>query len=585
MPRITQGRIGLALWGGLIVALISIAALSWVQLGSIGQDISGDYYLDDARALAYIVGSLNEQDGSGASNPTTDALQRYANATGAYVSLHDADGAIIFASGESGNPAREAGAQEVLAALGPDGSGTAQRLNPLNGVESAWFAHALPDRSGLIRIAVPLDSVGVVVEPYRRLLLYTSIAAGIVILLLLLVVTQRTAAPLKNLARTLRAGRSPNAEDYATANPEVRDIARLIGRMTQEERGITSAVETQQTRLVSILDNLNVGIIVLAEDERVLLANAAASQLFGFAQHVDEETTLIGLVRDFEAAEVARRALSEFATAVGEITHAGEPGRTTRLVAAPYREGEERRVLLAAYDVSEERRAQRLRHEFLANASHEIRTPLAGIQATLETLDLGAIDDPDAARPFVSNALVEVQRLTTFVESLLDLSRLEMGWTRLSLQTIAVVDVIDRCLGMMSSMASRAGIEVVVDVQQGLPEISADAGRLHQVMVNLVHNAIKFTPAGGRVTISSESSNGSVWLHIKDTGIGIPPEDVSLLMDRVGQGDESGMRGGGLGLAIVRQIVEAHQGEVRVESEIGKGSTFSLRLPLHVQQP
>ena len=104
-------------------------------------------------------------------------------------------------------------------------------------------------------------------------------------------------------------------------------------------------------------------------------------------------------------------------------------------------------------------------------------------------------------------------------------------------------------------------------------------------MVNLVHNAIKFTPAGGRVTISSESSNGSVWLHIKDTGIGIPPEDVSLLMDRVGQGDESGMRGGGLGLAIVRQIVEAHQGEVRVESEIGKGSTFSLRLPLHVQQP
>ena len=242
-------------------------------------------------------------------------------------------------------------------------------------------------------------------------------------------------------------------------------------------------------------------------------------------------------------------------------------------------------MLLAAYDVSEERRAQRLRHEFLANASHEIRTPLAGIQATLETLDLGAIDDPDAARPFVSNALVEVQRLTTFVESLLDLSRLEMGWTRLSLQTIAVVDVIDRCLGMMSSMASRAGIEVVVDVQQGLPEISADAGRLHQVMVNLVHNAIKFTPAGGRVTISSESSNGSVWLHIKDTGIGIPPEDVSLLMDRVGQGDESGMRGGGLGLAIVRQIVEAHQGEVRVESEIGKGSTFSLRLPLHVQQP
>ena len=585
MPQLTQGRIGLALWGGLIVALISIAAFSWVQLERIGQDTGGDYYLDDARALAFIVGSLDGQDDSVTDGSIADALRGYADATGAYVSLHDTDGAIIFASGESGDPTREAGAQEIRAALGADGSGTAQRLNPMSGVESAWFAHALPDRSGVVRIAVPLGSVGVVVEPYRRLLLYTSIAAGILMLLLLLVVTQRTTGPLRRLARALREGRPPVAEDFSTANPEVRDIARLIGRMAQEERGITSAVETQQTRLVSILDNLNVGVIVLTEDERVLIANAAAARLFGFARQIGADTTLIGLVRDYEAAQVARRALKEFATAVGEITHAGEPGRTTRLVAAPYGEGEERRVLLAAYDVSEERRAQRLRHEFLANASHEIRTPLAGIQATLETLDLGAIDDPDAARPFVSSALVEVQRLTTFVESLLDLSRLEMGWTRLSLQTIAVDDVIDRCLGMMSSMASRAGIEVVVDLQQGLPEISADAGRLHQAMVNLVHNAIKFTPAGGRVTISSESRNGSVWLHIKDTGIGIPPEDVSLLMDRVGQGDESGMRGGGLGLAIVRQIVEAHEGEVRVESEIGKGSTFSLRLPLHVQQP
>ena len=585
MPQLTQGRIGLALWGGLIVALISIAAFSWVQLERIGQDTGGDYYLDDARTLAYIVGSLDGQDDSVTDGSIADALRGYADATGAYVSLHDTDGAIIFASGESGDPTREAGAQEIRAALGADGSGTAQRLNPMSGVESAWFAHVLPDRSGVVRIAVPLGSVGVVVEPYRRLLLYTSIAAGILMLLLLLVVTQRTTGPLRRLARALREGRPPVAEDFSTANPEVRDIARLIGRMAQEERGITSAVETQQTRLVSILDNLNVGVIVLTEDERVLIANAAAARLFGFARQIGADTTLIGLVRDYEAAQVARHALREFATAVGEITHAGEPGRTTRLVAAPYGEGEERRVLLAAYDVSEERRAQRLRHEFLANASHEIRTPLAGIQATLETLDLGAIDDPDAARPFVSSALVEVQRLTTFVESLLDLSRLEMGWTRLSLQTIAVDDVIDRCLGMMSSMASRAGIEVVVDLQQGLPEISADAGRLHQAMVNLVHNAIKFTPAGGRVTISSESRNGSVWLHIKDTGIGIPPEDVSLLMDRVGQGDESGMRGGGLGLAIVRQIVEAHEGEVRVESEIGKGSTFSLRLPLHVQQP
>ncbi len=114
----------------------------------------------------------------------------------------------------------------------------------------------------------------------------------------------------------------------------------------------------------------------------------------------------------------------------------------------------------------------------------------------------------------------------------------------------------------------------------GLPEINVDPGRLQQALVNLVHNAIKFTPAGGRVTLSADSGNGSVWLRVKDTGIGISPDDISMLMDRVGQGDESGMRGRGLGLAIVRQIVEAHDGEVRVESDVGGGSTFSLRLPV-----
>ncbi len=461
MPRIMQGRIGLALWGTLFLGLIVVAIIFWIQLGRIGDDAGG-----------------------------TD------------------------------------------------------------------------------------------VEPSRRLLLYASIAAGILIALLLVVTRQRMAAPLRRLARSLRAGQPPVVEDFATSTPEVRDVALLISRLMQEERGISSVVETQQTRLASILDNLSVGVIVLAENERVLMVNAAAAELFGFTQQVDATTTLIGLARDYEAAEIARRALREQATAVGEITHGGDPARTTRLVASPYREGRQRRVLLAAYDVSEEHRAQRLRHEFLANASHEIRTPLAGIQATLETLDMGAIDDPDAARPFVSSALVEVQRLTTFVENLLDLSRMEMGWTRLALQPIGVGDAIDRCAGTMASMASRADIELVVDIQQGLPEINADPGRLHQALVNLVHNAIKFTPAGGRVTLSADSGNGSVWLHVKDTGIGIAPDDVSMLMDRVGQGDESGMRGGGLGLAIVRQIVEAHDGEVRVESDVGKWSTFSLRLPV-----
>ena len=414
---------------------------------------------------------------------------------------------------------------------------------------------------------------------YQWIVLTSLLAVGVIVALLLWMSSYRNSAPLKRLAATLEDGRAPDMESFASAGRDARDIAMLINGMAREEREISGEAATQQARLVSILDNLSVGVILLTENERALLINATAAQLFGFAHPLDGSPTLMELARDHEAAAIVRRALREETRAVGDITQAGERPRALRLVASPYRESGERRVLLAAYDVSEERRAQRLRHEFLANASHEIRTPLAGIQATLETLDMGAIDDPGAARPFVASALGEVQRLTTFVESLLDLSRLEMGWTRLALQPTDVGEAVNRCVAMMSSMASRANIELAVDVQQGLPEINADPGRLHQALVNLVHNAIKFTQPGGRVTVSASSMDGSIMLGVIDTGIGIPPDDLETLLDRIGQGDESGSRGGGLGLAIVKQIVEAHSGEVRAESNLGTGSTFSLRFP------
>ncbi len=580
MLQLTQGRSGLALWAALILALVCLASFAWIQLGFIGRDAAEDRYADDARALAHTIGSIHSVSDPDAANRAIGALERFAAATGLYASLHDADGNIIHATAPDSDPAREAGAPEVIDALQPPGEGVAQRLNPAYGVESVYFAHGLPDGSGVVRIAVPVSELSGAGAQYRRLFLFVSMTGAALVLLLLLLVTRRASGPLRHLSGALRQGRIIDAVSLGSTNADMREVSHHIARMSQEGRDIASAAETQRSRLASILDSLAVGVIVLDVDERVLMTNVAAAQFFGFGQPTADGVTLIELVRDHEAAAIAREALLTALTATAEITPAGEPGRAMRLVASPYTEGEESRVLLAAYDVSEEHRAQRLRHEFLANASHEIRTPLAGIQATLETLDLGAIEDPQAARPFVSSALGEVQRLTTFVESLLDLSRMEMGWAPLSPQRLRVGEVIDRCVHVMSALASRAQIELVVDVSRGVPEISADPDRLHQALVNLVHNAIKFTPAGGRVAVSAESRDDAVWLRVTDTGIGIPADDVPVLMDRMLQGDVGGRHGAGLGLAIVQQIIDAHHGEVHVESQVGSGSTFSIRLPL-----
>ena len=579
----------MALGGALIIALAALAGVAWIEIGNISRTRAADQIAAHAQALALNAGDSVGQDASDSNLDdvfeqlvTYAALGGYAVATGTQISLHDSEGNNLLGeiTGSAEDSARDVGAPEILQALETGGAGRAIRLNSFYAEESYFFAHSLPNGNGVVRIAVPVSRLDEAGEQYRRLMAATALAAAVLTMLLILIVIRRSTAPLQSLAETLRNRRAPDESIYASDSAMVREIGHEMYRLYEEAREVASAANAEHVRLMSILDNLSAGIMVIDASELVLLANPASSRLFGFELSTAEDRSLIAVVRDYEAVELARRALQTSVAATGEIMHGNEQGRTTRLVAAPYVEGGEQRVVLAAYDISEERRAQRLRHEFLANASHEIRTPLAGIQATLEALDLGAIDDPNAARPFLSTALEEVQRLTAFVEDLLDLSRLEMGWTQLSLQPTTVKDQIDRSVGILSALATRAQITVETDVPAETPDVAADPGRLHQALVNLLHNAIKFTPVGGRVAISASRGDGVVWIHIKDTGIGIPARDVPLLMDRMLRGDGPGPRGTGLGLPIVKQIIEAHTGEVRVESEEGRGSTFSVSLPV-----
>ena len=579
----------MAFVGALIIALAALAGVAWIEIGNISRTRAADQIAAHAQALALNAGDSVGQDASDSNLDdvfeqlvTYAALGGYAVATGTQISLHDSEGNNLLGeiTGSAEDSARDVGAPEILQALETGGAGRAIRLSSFYAEESYFFAHSLPNGNGVVRIAVPVSRLDEAGEQYRRLMAATALAAAVLMMLLILIVIRRSTAPLQSLAETLRNRRAPDESIYASDSAMVREIGHEMYRLSEEAREVASAANAEHVRLMSILDNLSAGIMVIDASELVLLANPASSRLFGFELSSAEDRSLIAVVRDYEAVELARRALQTGVAATGEIMHGNEQGRTTRLVAAPYVEGGEQRVVLAAYDISEERRAQRLRHEFLANASHEIRTPLAGIQATLEALDLGAIDDPNAARPFLSTALEEVQRLTAFVEDLLDLSRLEMGWTHLSLQPTRVKDQIDRSVGILSALATRAHITVETDVPAETPDVAADPGRLHQALVNLLHNAIKFTPVGGRVAISTSTGDGFVWIHIRDTGIGIPARDVPLLMDRMLRGDGPGPRGTGLGLPIVKQIIEAHTGEVRVESEEGRGSTFSVSLPV-----
>jgi two-component system, OmpR family, phosphate regulon sensor histidine kinase PhoR len=236
--------------------------------------------------------------------------------------------------------------------------------------------------------------------------------------------------------------------------------------------------------------------------------------------------------------------------------------------------------LLLVQDLTRVRRLETVRRDFISNISHELRTPLASLKALTETLQNGALSDPEAGPRFLSRIVTEVDALTQMTQELLDLSRIESGQVGLNLAPISPRKLLMSACDRMKLQAERAGLTLCVECSDDLPNIRADQARLEQVLVNLIHNAVKFTRTGGEVTLLVEAAGAGVRFGVKDTGIGIPSDDVSRIFERFYRVDRSRSGSGtGLGLSIARHIIEAHGGRIWVDSIEGQGSTFFFTIP------
>jgi two-component system phosphate regulon sensor histidine kinase PhoR len=237
--------------------------------------------------------------------------------------------------------------------------------------------------------------------------------------------------------------------------------------------------------------------------------------------------------------------------------------------------------LLLVQDLTRIRRLETVRRDFISNLSHELRTPLASLKALTETLQDGALDDPPAARRFIDQIQVETDALTQMVTELLELSRIESGRFSLDLRPVSPYELLDSASRRMQLQAERAGLSLRMECAYDLPKVKIDPQRLEQVLVNLIHNAVKFTRTGGEIVLVAETTNGVVRFAIRDTGIGIPAEDISRVFERFYRVDKSRAGSGtGLGLSIAKHIVEAHGGRIWVESVEGRGSTFYFTIPV-----
>jgi two-component system, OmpR family, phosphate regulon sensor histidine kinase PhoR len=254
---------------------------------------------------------------------------------------------------------------------------------------------------------------------------------------------------------------------------------------------------------------------------------------------------------------------------------------TIRLMPIMTDSGETGVVMVAVDDVTRLRHLETVRRDFVANVSHELRTPIASINLLVETLQRGAIADPDAAQQFLHRIEVETQAMAHLVEELLELSRLETGALSLNLGSVDMETLIRDVIGRLSATAEEKNVSLMLDVRHELPPVRVDHRRMEQVLMNLVHNAVKFTPSGGRVTVRATRKGRSVAVDIVDTGMGMDAEQAARIFERFYKVDKGRNRGAGagLGLAIAKHLLELHSCPMHVVSEVGRGSKFSFALP------
>ncbi len=337
-----------------------------------------------------------------------------------------------------------------------------------------------------------------------------------------------------------------------------------------------STINAEHQRLAAVLDQMTDGVLIADAQGQIQFANPAAEKLFESLNAPGR--TVVEVIRHHQLVEAWRRCqqTNEIQSESVEL-----PARRQflQLIAIPDQHAGG--SLLLVQDLTRVRQLETVRRDFISNISHELRTPLASLKALTETLQDGALADPEAGPRFLGRIVTEVDALTQMAQELLDLSKIESGQVALNLTSVSPKSLLASAAGRMKMQAERAGLSLQMVCDDDLPNVRADQSRLEQVLVNLIHNAVKFTRSGGEVALLAEAAQGGVRFAVKDTGIGIPLDDVPRVFERFYRVDKSRTGSGtGLGLSIARHIVEAHNGKIWVESEEGKGSTFYFSIPV-----
>jgi two-component system phosphate regulon sensor histidine kinase PhoR len=430
------------------------------------------------------------------------------------------------------------------------------------------------------RILAALAGIAIVVTYFSGQL---HAEAAVALLVLTLAITLAFSAgpslgALRDALMAAAAGDFSRRLDASTHSPRA-PLAEAFNRMALNLEQRMRAAAEEQSRLAAALNSSIDAVLALGDSGVILYANSAATGLFKRPVTEIVGRPLAWIIPD-ETIQTAIRAARDGNE--GQINSVEGPSRNyLQVVTTAIRGGGEWAVLAVFHDLTDVRRTELVRRDFVANVSHELRTPLAAIKAVLETLAGGAIEEPRVAADFIARADAEVDRIIELVEELLELSRIESGTLPLQKRRTDLAALLSAVHERLLPQAQRKQQQLRLVLPDASMQPDIDPARIERAVVNLVQNAIKFTPEGGTVTVEAQALADRVEVRVSDDGIGISSQDLPRVFERFYKVDQSRAGGGaGLGLALARHAIESHGGEISVESRLGQGTTFRFSVPL-----
>lgn len=454
------------------------------------------------------------------------------------------------------------------------------------GTEQHVFVAGVPilrdgGQMGALLLVAPVSPVAETVEHFRQIVVATVGAMLVGVTLLALVLSRRLARPLRAMIAMARAmaGGDFGQRVSVIGEDEVGRLGESINRLADSLDASLRQLAERNARLSGILSSMSEGVMLVDAAGQLYVLNPPAKALVRGAGLEADQVGDWAWLRLLGIDSAVRRVLSE-GRSLGQRLRVGGAAYEVSLSPVPDEQGFG--VVMVWQDITQEERLEEMRRDFVANVSHEMRTPIGLIRGYVEAMQDGLAESAAERNEMLGIMREELDRLAALIRDLLHLARLDAGQVRLELEPVSLSALVPHLVRKMAPLIEQAGVAVRAEIPPDLPLTLADADQVEQVLLNLLDNALRHTPAGKGVTIRAEADGDRVQIRVEDQGSGIPPQERHLVWERFYRGDPAHSRkkgGTGLGLAIVRGIVTAHGGQVWVEEAPGGGCSFRFTLP------